>query len=703
MRRWRCAIEFAAALLAIFHCATLSDLYAGDCGDSFTVAENGVLESDIVIPEKALDCERFAADELKYHIDKAFGVSISIIGENELSLSKLPYHFFIGATKSAKDSGIPGRMLAADEHIVRTSGRGLYLIGCDSAVKYNDIFRSLNSPTIYATVYAVYDFLETEMGVKWIWPGPTGEVIPKRKSLTLGKIDRTFREPLEDRTFYGMNWSGWDKLGFSSMSAKRAFFDAQGKFLLRHRAGRRHRYISGHAFNKWWDRFGKSNPEYFNMLPGGVRRPASAPRLVTMCVSQPKVWKQIVADWRDWWNGKGSKRGYEPWVNCCENDYMALCQCPECRSWDAPDPRFAQSSYWNGTMTLADIDGYKKIGNFWMLSLMTDHRWGIMKVDTTKRPVASVADRYAKYYNAVQEEVRKTDPQARVIGYAYENYLEGPKETKVDPSVIIEYVPRSYFPYDEEESRYFRKTWMQWRNAGAKDMILRPNYMLAGGNYPFDQGRCLLDDFAFAFTNGMKSCTYDSLRGSWSGHAMMTYSLIRAFREPLRDPLKSREDILDAFGPARNAVEKYFDAVRENTVRWTYETVREMAWKNPMGNHNGGGSFNSGEAILGEFFEDDFFVKGYAVLDEAVGAASGDAEIIARIEFLRKGLKETELTRRTRVAQKAMKAAPADEEKKAAFLAAFKELKAYRRIVEPDFISSYDFNSHYEKNMGWPH
>lgn len=687
----KCAIVFVSALLAAVRLS------------AFTVAERGVLKADIVIPAKPLDCERYAADELKHHIDKAFGASAEIIREDALGKSRYPYHFFIGATASAKAAGIPNRKLKTDEHIVKTSGNGLYLVGRDSAVRYIKIYRSLNTPTLYSTIYAVYDFLETEMGVKWLWPGPTGEVVPKRSTLRLGRINRTFREPLEDRMFAGMNWCGSHGLGFTSRAAKDAFFDAQGRFLVRHRVGRRHQFISGHSFRDWWERFGADHPEYFNQLPGGVRRPACAPKYVTMCVSEPGVWKRKTADWRAWWSEKGRAGGFEPWVNCCENDYMALCQCRKCRSWDAPDPRFALSPYWNGTWTLADIDGFRTRGNFWMLSLMTDHRWGIINADTSTRPVASVSDRYAKFYNAVQAEVRTIEPTARVIGYAYENYLEGPKETKLDPSVVIEFVPRSYFPYDADESAHFRKNWMGWRSAGAKDLVLRPNYMLAGGNYPFDQGRLFLDDFAFAFTNGMTSCTYDTLRGSWSCHAMMTYSLVRAFREPLRDPEKSRDDILSAFGPARAAVKRYFDAIRRNNARWTYASVRRIAWQNPMGNHNGGGSFCSGAAILGEFFEDKFFTDGYATLDAAVRAANGDAEVIARIDFLRKGLKEAELTRKTRICQKAAKAAPDDAGKKAAFLAAFKELKAYRAAVQGDFIACFDRNAGYEKTMGWPH
>ena len=66
---------------------------------------------------------------------------------------------------AAKAINLPGRKLKKDEWIVKTFGNGLYLMGRDSDIKYKDIGNIWN-PTIYATIYAAYDFLEKELGVK---------------------------------------------------------------------------------------------------------------------------------------------------------------------------------------------------------------------------------------------------------------------------------------------------------------------------------------------------------------------------------------------------------------------------------------------------------------------------------------------------------------------------------------------------------
>jgi hypothetical protein len=50
----------------------------------------------------------------------------------------------------------------------------------------------------------------------------------------------------------------------------------------------------------------------------------------------------------------------------------------------------------------------------------------------------------------------------------------------------------------------------------------------------------------------------------------------------------------------------------------------------------GGGSFNNCAAILGEYFDDGFFLKGYAILDRASKAVTGDAKVLAEDDRVRK-------------------------------------------------------------------
>ena len=227
--------------------------------------------------------------------------------------------------------------------------------------------------------------------------------------------------------------------------------------------------------------------------------------------------------------------------------------------------------------------------------------------------------------------------------------------------------------------------------------------MLAGGNYLFDQGPVITDDFAFAYTNGMRSCAFDSLRGSWSAHALMLYALVRSFRDPLHGYENAKAEILSAFGAAKEPIRRYLDKVRENTTRLSFAEIQKMAADNHTGSQSGG-SFGNCTAIVGEFFNDRFFTEMNALLDEAVALAKGDREITARIEFLRKGLRDTELTRKTRIAQKAHAADKKNAAKKAAFDAAFKAMNDYRALIEDEPVCNFNTAAFREwAGMRWPH
>ena len=677
-------------------------LFALSSSFAFTIAEKGRITADIVIPSLSDGIARYAAEELAYHIGKATGEEPQIVCEDKFRPENRPCHIFVGATKSAAAAGLPGRALKPEERMLKTVGNALYLMGGDVPMRYEHVGTTWVGASAWGTLYAIYDFLETEMGVKWIWPGETGEVIPKRKDVAFAAIDRVGIEPLVRREWL-MYYSRNDKLtGFTSMEARRKYFRDREKFLTRQRVGRREEYIAGHAFRSYWKRFGETHPEYFNLLPNGKREKGggrwSEP---TMCVSEPGLWRQIVADWQVRCEKmKGEKKNspltYHTWVNCCENDSAGQCTCARCRAWDGPDPRFKTNPYWNGTIK----DDLKAVPY-----RLHDHRYGWYTSDPRGKPEGpSLSDRYAKYYNHVLEEARKVDPAARVVGYAYVNYTEAPLATRVDPGVVIEYVSRSHFPYDVEESRVFRRDWLGWRHAGVRDMVHRPNFTHALGILPIDQGRLIADDFAFAFTNGMFACRFDSLMEAWASTPVMSYALVRMMRDPLRGYEKARGDVSAAFGKAASVVDCYFDYVEKFTKSWTRDKFLDVQFANVTPDGVAGGGFNRQTSIVGEFFTDRFFRDVYALLSAARDVADGDAEVEARIRFLYEGIRNVELTRTCRLAQKAWLADKKNASLHKAFMDAFAKMNAYRAEIQENDVFDLQLQAHRERDfLGWPH
>ena len=669
-------------------------LLAASNVQAITIIDAGEPRADIVIPAKALFIERYAAEELQYHLEKATGVKLAIIPENELPRSTLPNHCFIGATEAAQTAGLRDQPFEMDARRIKSTDNSFFLLGGDTKMKPEELY-GMWIARACGTLYAVYDFLEGELGVKWLWPGELGEIIPQRERVEVAALDRSAKEALSCKW-----WSiSKDKsVGFRDKANRERFFREQGKFLLRHHVNRHYGFQSGHAFGDYWKRFGKEHPDWFNLTPKGERGPLTW--ICSMCVSNPELQQYRINEFFQHYEKlpEAARRAtHPPWLTVCENDCAAMCLCEKCRAWDGPDPRFAQSGYWNGEyQRLYKESGgklnLKEIGHA-EFGTLADYRTCVQRIHKSKLVTPSVSDRYVKFYNAMQCLAERKNPAARVIGYAYENYLEPPLVTKVNEKVIINFVPRSMFPYDQEESDFFRKGWAGWRKMGAKTMMYRPNYTFAGGNSPLDFSRLATADFAFAYTNGMEIAQYDSLMGAWASQTMQLYVLNRAMREPLRGYEKAREDVTSAFGKAKAVINRYFDAIEAHTYKWDYDSYREIGLKNTVGRWTGG-SFTTPQAIYEEFITEAELKNFNALLDEAKRVAGSDELVQRRIDFLRKGLKDTELTRNVRIAQKRGKGM--DE--------AFKAMVEYRASVEGDLVCNYSHVAKWERDcLKWPH
>ena len=300
-------------------------------------------------------------------------------------------------------------------------------------------------------------------------------------------------------------------------------------------------------------------------------------------------------------------------------------------------------------------------------------------------------------------EVRKIEPSARVIGYGYANYAEGPKLTKMSPGVTIEYVPRNYFPYHAADSAHLRREWNAWRAAGTDEMLFRPNYMLAGANFPIDFGRHLVADLSYIVTNGLVGCRFDSLRGAWASQTAMQYALIRALSEPTLGYDAAVEELCSAFGPAAKDVRRYFRFVEDFSEGVSYERYVQIGWANRLSPTYPAGGHNRFTNLAADLFPRAFFADGAAILADAARVAAADPDALMRVAFLQKGLEDARLTRETHAAYKAMKANPS-EASRAAFDAAFREMCDYRASIEADDVANYDIHSRNESyGMAWPH
>ena len=147
------------------------------------IVRDGQAMASIVLPDQPTPVARYAAQELVYHVAKATGATLRVLPEAEASgPGPLVY---VGPCRAAKESGIDVTRLPAEAFVLKSAGNHLFIAGNDSSGD------PLDPDTRAGTVFGVYEWLEVNLKVRWLWPGELGTYVPRTRTLTAGKMDRT--------------------------------------------------------------------------------------------------------------------------------------------------------------------------------------------------------------------------------------------------------------------------------------------------------------------------------------------------------------------------------------------------------------------------------------------------------------------------------------------------------------------------------
>ena len=140
---------------------------AGPAG--LTVFDNGSTDMKIVLPVLASDAEKDAAAELKHFLDRASGADFEIVSEGQADSG-----LFIGRTKLAEEWGLPSPPSAPDQD----EGFAIEVRGDTGCAVIVGVIEM-------STKFAVYDFLDRFLGVRWFLPGELFQVVPRHNRLVI--------------------------------------------------------------------------------------------------------------------------------------------------------------------------------------------------------------------------------------------------------------------------------------------------------------------------------------------------------------------------------------------------------------------------------------------------------------------------------------------------------------------------------------
>ena len=369
----------------------------------------------------------------------------------------------------------------------------------------------------YGSLFAAYGFLEEVCGVKWVRPGDDGIIFQSKKSVAVPSgWSYRFCPPLgmsliraKDSTFAWLE--KWEKATPGPLritretAAKRAADDA--RWMLRQRHQTREVFGYWHAYVDWNPKYIKTHPEYLAMDEKGIRGNPKGPdfngKRVQLCLSNPAVQEQIIADWL----AAGTNR----YLNVCPNDSQAHCHCPACCKWDADEPG----------------EDFK----------------------------ATKSDRYVKFWNILIEKARAYREDVQLVTYIYANWRHPSRRERIErpENFIAGIVPSIY----EDSCALIR----EWNKRGMKRYFVRPNYLAYGCAMPRGLERFLFEDFKRNLALGMMGVDEDN----WKRGRVLDfeiYALARAIAEPTLAFATVEREYLSQFGVAAPEMGEYYRRAR---------------------------------------------------------------------------------------------------------------------------------------------
>ena len=490
-----------------------------------------------------------AAKELKTHLELITGKTIPI--EKAGQTRKGAYVFHVGKAPAGSD----GKFQPEEAR---------WVIKPDAAYFYG----AQNN----GVLFAVYDFLENELGIRW--PGPDD-------------IAFKAQDPIRIRNRNGRWYPALNIRAIRSYTNK-----AAGRWHQRLRSGKHDAPAYGHAFTKYWKRFGKTHPEFFAMRKDGVRGPVDLKKggdniaafqgasgeAVAMCVTCGGLIEQIIADWK--------KAGCPLYINLCENDALGKdsCHCLKCTALDVvPERKNMQWQNW-------------------------------------------YADRYIHFANRVLAEAKKIRPDVKTAMYAYNATEQAPAREKPHADVVVGIVPTDFTMAGIEA--YVGA----WKKAGLDHFFYRPN------RHFYYQLRCLpagsekhfFSILKYLVRSGGIGFDYDAPAELGDFQSFGDYVLLKAMQDPEKDFEHWEKHYMQSYGAASEELSSYFRY-------W-----REQVWEKRLAPHqkeiaDQGKVFNFARGLiwnLGQYYREGDFIEAGKYLEAALSRDLTKEER-ARIEKLK--------------------------------------------------------------------
>jgi len=303
--------------------------------------QDGSTTLSIVVAAQATPAEKDAAAELAQYLGRASGAEFPIVSEPHTGPG-----LFVGRTQQAADWDLPPPAPSPEQDEgfairVSSAGQRAVLVGTIDM----------------ATKFAVYDFLDRFVGVRWFLPGELFQVVPEHQQLTVPDCDIRELPALSGRELkysisgdmYPANVDpqfGTPFIDYSDRTGVRIDTSRRGAQAARWACrnllsvdGRLESAFHGHNFIRifHYASYFKDHPEYYPKRYSAEGASSPGGYGWQPCTTEPGV-LQVTLDWgRDFFEHNPE---HWAWFSLGINDSGGWCGCDNCSALDAGRGRF---------------------------------------------------------------------------------------------------------------------------------------------------------------------------------------------------------------------------------------------------------------------------------------------------------------------------------------------------------------------------
>jgi len=565
------------------------------------IADAGKALAQIVIPADG-DCGvvRFAAREMQDILERSTGVRLRIAAQADDARTSI----VLGDCELARSAGVVVQGLPRDAFIIRTVGNKVFIAGRDSRTadpvqalpggKWANIFER-------ATLFGVYDFLERFTGTRFYFPGELGVIVPKREKLSVPAMDIYEAPDLPQRALGILTYPLVTLEG-----TRDELFTEQNhyQYMLRLET----EYVPcNHGLSRLglMHRFGQSNPEFFALLTNGKRdndpKLTGRKHLGHLCFTDAGLRDAIVRDAtaflsgkppsatgatnprysdRPMWDPSGFQPGY---FNISLTDGFGpklFCQCPDCQAYYSKGQ--ASELIWEFTADIA-----KRLKQAGVPGYVTQAAYSVA------RPIPKV---------------------------------DIPDNVLVQVCVVGPWLERN--PRQQHEMDALVKGWVD--KLGRKVWLW--NYMNKFGSKRIPGAPCNTPRAVASYFKRMGKYITGSYLSSDSEYAFYQYLNYQVWSKIAWRLDTDVEALLDEhfrlmFGQAAQTMAKYYDELEEI---WLLKILGDTK-STPLGPKN---VIPSRADIWERIYDPLYMARSEAIFEQAREQARGDADSLARIEFI---------------------------------------------------------------------